>query len=170
MTATVGSLGRFRSGRGTDLRIKHSLRPPVVQASPTHCPYYEKFSFRPPFNPLCDRGICPLWLTTCLLQFTVEHVRSDAHECIRYLAPGARGPEGGSKHNARVARLSLGNFGDHKPISDGLSELRIDTGPGYRVYYTRRGRTLIMLLIGGAKGTQKRDIKRALEMMEKLEG
>jgi putative addiction module killer protein len=72
--------------------------------------------------------------------------------------------------NARVARLSLGNFGDHKPISDGLSELRIDTGPGYRVYYTRRGRTLIMLLIGGAKGTQKRDIKRAQEMMEKLEG
>ena len=72
--------------------------------------------------------------------------------------------------NARVARLSLGNFGDHKPISDGLSELRIDTGPGYRLYYTRRGRTLIMLLIVGAKGTQKRDIKRAQEMMEKLEG
>ena len=71
--------------------------------------------------------------------------------------------------NARIARLSLGNFGDHKPISDGLSELRIDTGPGYRVYYTRRGKTLIMLLIGGAKGTQKRDIKRALEMMKQLE-
>jgi putative addiction module killer protein len=69
-----------------------------------------------------------------------------------------------------IARLSLGNFGDHKPISDGLSELRIDTGPGYRVYYTRRGKTLIMLLIGGAKGTQKRDIKRALEMMKQLEG
>jgi putative addiction module killer protein len=72
--------------------------------------------------------------------------------------------------NARIARLSLGNFGDHKPISDGLSELRIDTGPGYRVYYTRRGKTLIMLLIGGAKRTQKRDIKRALEMMKQLEG
>jgi putative addiction module killer protein len=68
--------------------------------------------------------------------------------------------------NARIARLSLGNFGDHKPISDGLSELRIDTGPGYRVYY----KTLIMLLIGGAKGAQKRDIKRALAMMEQLEG
>jgi putative addiction module killer protein len=65
--------------------------------------------------------------------------------------------------NARIARLSLGNFGDHKPISDGLCELRIDTGPG-------RGKTLIVLLIGGAKGTQKRDIKRALEMMKQLEG
>ena len=72
--------------------------------------------------------------------------------------------------NARIARLSLGNFGDHKPISDGLSELRIDMGPGYRVYYTRRGKTMIMLLIGGVKGTQKRDIKRALEMMKQLEG
>jgi putative addiction module killer protein len=71
--------------------------------------------------------------------------------------------------NARIARLSLGNFGDHKSISDGLSELRIDTGPGDRVYYTRRGQTLIMLLVGGAKGTQKRDIKCALEMMEQLE-
>ena len=81
---------------------------------------------------------------------------------------GAGGPSGGGKFNARIARLSLGNFGDHKPISDGLSELRIDTGPGYRVYYTRRGKTLIMLLIGGAKGTQKRDIKRALGMMEQL--
>jgi putative addiction module killer protein len=70
--------------------------------------------------------------------------------------------------NARIARLSMGNFGDHKSISDGLSELRIDTGPGYRVYYTRRRKTLIMLLFGGAKGTQKRDIKRALEMMEQL--
>jgi putative addiction module killer protein len=65
---------------------------------------------------------------------------------------------------------SLGNFGDHKPISDGLSELRIDTGPGYRVHYTRRGETPIMLLIGGVEGTQKRDIKRALEMMKQLEG
>jgi putative addiction module killer protein len=72
--------------------------------------------------------------------------------------------------NARIARLSLGNFGDHKPISDGLSELRIDKGPGYRVYYTRRGKTLILLLVGGGKRTQKRDIKRALEMTKQLEG
>ena len=53
--------------------------------------------------------------------------------------------------NARIARLSLGNFGDHRPISDGLSELRIDTGPGYRVYYTRRSKTLIMLLIAAPR-------------------
>jgi putative addiction module killer protein len=72
--------------------------------------------------------------------------------------------------NARIARLSLGNIGDHKPISDGLGELRIETGPRYRVYCTRRGKAQIMLLIGGAKGTQKRNIKRALEMMKQLEG
>ena len=72
--------------------------------------------------------------------------------------------------NIRIRRLSLGNPGDVKPVGDGVSEMRIDYGPGYRVYYTRRGKTLIMLLVGGAKGTQKRDIKRALEMMERLEG
>jgi putative addiction module killer protein len=56
--------------------------------------------------------------------------------------------------NARIARLSLGNFGDHKPISDGLSKLRIDTGPGYRVYYTRRGETLRGLSDGKSEGNE----------------
>ena len=70
----------------------------------------------------------------------------------------------------RVDRLVHGNPGQYRVLSDGVCELKIDVGPGYRVYYTRRGKTLIMLLIGGAKRTQKRDIKRALEMMKQLEG
>jgi putative addiction module killer protein len=60
--------------------------------------------------------------------------------------------------------LSLGNPGDVKPIGSGVSELRIDYGPGYRVYFLQRGPMLIILLAGGDKGTQDRDIKKALEL------
>jgi putative addiction module killer protein len=60
--------------------------------------------------------------------------------------------------------LSLGNPGDVKPIGSGVSELRIDYGPGYRVYFSQRGPMLIILLAGGDKGTQDRDIKKALEL------
>lgn len=61
----------------------------------------------------------------------------------------------------RIARLQVGNFGDCKAIGGGLLELRIDHGPGYRVYLNRRGDTLIVLLCGGDKRTQAQDIKRA---------
>ena len=64
----------------------------------------------------------------------------------------------------RIRRLSLGNPGDVKPIGSGVSELRIDYGPGYRVYFVQRGPMLIILLAGGDKRTQERDIKRALEL------
>ncbi len=70
--------------------------------------------------------------------------------------------------NARIRRLSLGNFGDVKPISEGVSELRIDFGPGYRVYFVRRGQTLVVLLAGGDKRTQDRDIKKALKLAREL--
>jgi len=60
--------------------------------------------------------------------------------------------------DVRIRRLSLGNFGDAKPVGDGVSELRIDYGPGYRVYFLRRGSTLVILLAGGDKRTQDRDI------------
>ena len=63
-----------------------------------------------------------------------------------------------------IRRLSLGNPGDVKPIGGGVSELRIDYGPGYRVYFLQRGPMLIILLAGGDKGTQDRDIKKALEL------
>lgn len=61
----------------------------------------------------------------------------------------------------RIRRLGLGNAGDAKPVGEGLSELRIDYGPGYRVYFMQRGRVMIVLLCGGDKSTQARDIKRA---------
>jgi putative addiction module killer protein len=64
---------------------------------------------------------------------------------------------------------ALGNFGDCVPVGTGVSEMRIHTGPGYRVYYTRYGAVVYLLLLGGDKSTQKRDIKRAIEMARKLE-
>lgn len=64
----------------------------------------------------------------------------------------------------RVERMRGGDFGDHKSVGKGVSELRIDKGPGYRVYYTRQGDMLIVLLIGGDKSSQQMDIKKAQEM------
>ena len=61
----------------------------------------------------------------------------------------------------RVRRLSLGNFGDVAPVGEGVSELRIHYGPGYRVYFVRRGERIIILLSGGDKSTQSRDIAAA---------
>jgi putative addiction module killer protein len=63
---------------------------------------------------------------------------------------------------ARLDRLSLGNFGDCKALRDGVSELRIDWGPGYRVYYSIVGKTCVLLLCGGDKRRQLSDIKRAI--------
>lgn len=68
----------------------------------------------------------------------------------------------------RIDRLALGNPGDTKSVGSGVSELRIDYGPGYRVYYVRRGSTLVVLLAGGDKRTQDRDIRTALELADKL--
>lgn len=70
--------------------------------------------------------------------------------------------------DARIRRLSLGNPGDVKPVGEGVSELRIDYGPGYRVYYAQRGQTLVVLLAGGDKRTQGRDIKLALALAREL--
>jgi putative addiction module killer protein len=71
---------------------------------------------------------------------------------------GLRDLHGRARVLARIERLAAGNPGDSAPVGGGVSELRIDSGPGYRVYYTRRGRTLVVLLAGGDKGSQRRDI------------
>ena len=70
--------------------------------------------------------------------------------------------------DVRIRRLSLGNPGDVKPVGEGVSELRIDYGPGYRIYFVRHGQTMIILLAGGDKDTQDRDIKTALELAREL--
>lgn len=70
--------------------------------------------------------------------------------------------------NARIRRLSLGNPGDVRPVGEGVSELRIDYGPGYRVYFVQRGQSLVVLLAGGDKSTQDRDIKSALQLARGL--
>ena len=64
----------------------------------------------------------------------------------------------------RIRRLSLGNPGDVKAVGEGVAELRIDYGPGYRVYFVQHGQTVVILLAGGDKRTQNRDIKAALEL------
>ena len=70
--------------------------------------------------------------------------------------------------NTRIRRLSLGNFGDVKPVGQGISELRINCGPGYRVYFTQQGQTLVILLAGGDKRTQNQDIKTAQSLARNL--
>lgn len=73
-----------------------------------------------------------------------------------------------AKIAVRIRRLSLGNFGDVKPVGEGVSELRIDYGPGYRLYFVRRGLAVIVLLCGGDKRTQANDIKAAKAMAQQL--
>jgi putative addiction module killer protein len=75
---------------------------------------------------------------------------------------------GKARIQARLERLAAGNPGDVAPVGEGVSELRIDIGPGYRVYFTRRGRALIILLAGGSKHTQANDIRTALRLARGL--
>jgi putative addiction module killer protein len=75
-----------------------------------------------------------------------------------------------SRINARIRRLSLGNAGDVKPVGSGVSELRVDYGPGYRVYFMQRGHVLAVLLCGGDKRSQDADIKRAIKISKDWKG
>lgn len=69
----------------------------------------------------------------------------------------------------RIRRLAFGNPGDVRPVGSGISEMRIDHGPGYRVYFVQRGAVLVLVLCGGDKTTQERDIKRAKVIAARME-
>jgi putative addiction module killer protein len=81
---------------------------------------------------------------------------------------GLRDRQAKARIDVRIRRLSLGNPGDVKPVGEGVSELRIDHGPGYRVYFIQTESTLIVLLAGGDKRTQQRDIETALNLARDL--
>ena len=99
---------------------------------------------------------------------TSEHVNYGCHvvEIIKSNTfdawlRGLRDRRAAVRVQARVDRLAAGNPGDAKPVGEGVSELRIDYGPGYRVYFMRRGQLIVVLLCGGDKSTQETDIPRA---------
>ena len=82
-------------------------------------------------------------------------------ETYRRWFGGLRDHNAKAQINIRIRRVSVGNFGDVKAVGEGVRELRIDYGPGYRVYFVRRGEVMVILLCGGDKGTQARDIEAA---------
>jgi putative addiction module killer protein len=71
---------------------------------------------------------------------------------------------GATENSTRISRLALGNTGDVKPVGSGVSEMRIDYGPGYRVYFQQRGPAIALLLCAGAKSPQDADIRRAIQI------
>ena len=79
-----------------------------------------------------------------------------------------RDREARDRIDKRIRRLSLGNEGDVRSVGGGVTEMRVDYGPGYRVYFTRRGGSAVILLAGGDKGSQGRDIQRAIELARDL--
>jgi len=95
----------------------------------------------------------------------IEIRKTDVFE--RWLM-GLRDQRAVARINTRLRRMMLGNPGDASPVRECVSELRIDYGPGYRVYFVQRGREVVILLAGGDKRTQSRDIEKALEMARML--
>jgi putative addiction module killer protein len=81
---------------------------------------------------------------------------------------GLRDLRGRARIQARIERLALGNPGDVQPVGEGVSEMRIHFGPGYRVYFKQHGKTWVILLAGGDKSTQAKDIKTALKLARNL--
>jgi putative addiction module killer protein len=84
------------------------------------------------------------------------------------LVPQAAGPASQARIQVRIDRLHLGLAGDAKPVGEGVSEMRIDYGPGYRVYFVGRGPDVVILLAGGDKRTQGADIRTAIELARNL--
>lgn len=96
--------------------------------------------------------------------------REDGDVPFRDWLNGLRDLQGVARIRARLTRVRAGNFGQVRALGDGVAELKIDHGPGYRVYYAMAGKTIVLLLIGGDKSTQKRDIKTAKDYWRAYKG
>lgn len=90
-------------------------------------------------------------------------------EVFRVWLAGLRDARAKAKIAARIRRIQFGNAGDVKPVGSGVSEMRIEEGPGYRVYFIQRGEVVIVLLSGGTKTRQQEDIARAIGLAKDLE-
>jgi len=90
-----------------------------------------------------------------------EYVTAEGKNPFREWLHGLRDVRARARIRVRLNRVRLGNFGDAKSVGDGVSELRIPYGPGYRVYFARTGSTVVLLLCSGDKATQKRDVNTA---------
>ncbi|MBX3056350.1 MAG: type II toxin-antitoxin system RelE/ParE family toxin [Anaerolineae bacterium] len=88
----------------------------------------------------------------------LEYLTEDDRNPFREWLEGLRDQQARAKIRVRLNRIRLGNFGDCKSVGSGISELRIPHGPGYRIYFGRKGDTVVILLYGGDKSTQSRDI------------
>ncbi len=99
--------------------------------------------------------------------FEIRYYRtSDATQPFTDWLGDLRDKQARARIQARLARVEVGNLGDFHSVGDGVMELRIDWGPGYRVYFARMGQVIVLLLCGGDKGTQQKDIERAKTCLE----
>ncbi len=96
----------------------------------------------------------------------IDYLTPDGHDPFKDWLAGLADRQARARVLVRIQRMAAGNFGDCKPIDGGVWELRIDHGPGYRVYYSRVGDKLVLLLIGGDKRKQQADIDTALEYLQ----
>ncbi|MES2355202.1 MAG: type II toxin-antitoxin system RelE/ParE family toxin [Pseudomonadota bacterium] len=92
----------------------------------------------------------------------LDYLTEDGHDPFKEWLVSLADRQARARVTVRVQRMAAGNFGDCKPIAEGVWELRIDHGPGYRVYYARNGKELLLLLMGGDKRKQQADIDTAL--------
>ena len=97
-----------------------------------------------------------------------HYISSDGQDLFARWLDGLKDRQAQARVAARLIRLNNGTFGDCKLVGEGVWELRVDWGPGYRVYFTRRGNTLVILLAGGDKHSQRRDIEMAKKLAAEL--
>ena len=99
-------------------------------------------------------------------QYDIVHYEENGKDIFEQWLKSLKDKRGAVAIARRVKRLEGGNFGEHSPCRSGVWELKIDYGAGYRVYYSMTGKTIVLLLCGGDKGTQQKDIDRAVEYLK----